>query len=370
MQEVKFTSLSIDNSVFKSYKYNFEDGFLKYLNQFKISQIEFILPHVIWGEIKSHLIAETVEAARKINDLIDNVISKNYFPNLKEQDFKLNRYFSHQTEYIALNRLNEFKKNTGLKLINEKDNLDIEELLKGYFSNKSPFETREKKKYEFPDAIALYALENYAKQNNKFILLVSTDEGWINYCNKSKYLYCERKISDALDLITKQSNVNSDYIISFINNFIINLNKQGNTFIPEDAIQHLLSEYEYDIRLSSPVSRVEPSVLSASASSIHLQDIDLIQVNLIESTFTINVELALEIELEVSFELYDYDFEDNYENYIGTTYQNPTIESNLQLVQTYTFDQYDLVAMKIKHLNDDLYLEEPDLYFNGVEPYY
>jgi hypothetical protein len=52
-----------------------------------------------------------------------------------------------------------------------------------YFKLKAPFE--EKKRAEFPDAIALVSLERWAELNKLKILVVSYDSGWEEYCASS-----------------------------------------------------------------------------------------------------------------------------------------------------------------------------------------
>ena len=62
-----------------------------------------------------------------------------------------------------------------------------------YFSPETPFE--EGKKHEFPDAIALITLEDWAKTNGKNLLAITRDKGWIAFCEKSEWIDAEQDVS-------------------------------------------------------------------------------------------------------------------------------------------------------------------------------
>ena len=55
-----------------------------------------------------------------------------------------------------------------------------------YFTNSAPFKEVGSKKNEFPDAIALLALEKWAIENNKEILAVSVDNDWKRFSEERK----------------------------------------------------------------------------------------------------------------------------------------------------------------------------------------
>lgn len=65
-----------------------------------------------------------------------------------------------------------------------------------YFAQEAPFE--ESKKHEFPDAIALITLEDWAKTNGKKLLAITRDKGWISFCEKSEWIDAEPDVSSAL----------------------------------------------------------------------------------------------------------------------------------------------------------------------------
>ena len=72
-----------------------------------------------------------------------------------------------------------------------------------YFSNKAPFSESGKKKNEFPDAIILMAIEEWAEKNNKAVLAIAEDKDWSRYCKSSKHICCIDNLSDGLAIFNK-----------------------------------------------------------------------------------------------------------------------------------------------------------------------
>lgn len=368
MNEIQFTSISIDNSIFKSYRYNFEEGMLKHLNQFRNHTVEFILPNVIWGEINNHLIADTIEAVKKINDLNENIIAKNYIPKLKAKDFQIFEYSSNSPKEIACKRLETFKQVTGLKLLEESKYLQLDELIKGYFENKAPFESREKKKYEFPDAIALYALDNYAKNNKKYILLVSVDEGWVNYCKKSKYLHCEKKIPDALDLINQQKGLDFEPIKAYVNEHITQIkNDSESNYIDFEHIEEFIQQYPYEFSFYPSNFEVEGWSETIGVDNFSIEDIDLVEINSIENTYTINVELSFTLYVSVDFDFYNNTYSSD-ESYLQNQVDDLQYDEKINILQTIKIDEslcidkYELIDVEYEYSSGTLEVEISEYY--------
>lgn len=81
--------------------------------------------------------------------------------------------------------------------------MSVSELLKKYFSNAAPFLESGKKKNEFPDAIVLMAVEEWAKKNAKSVLAIAKDDDWSRYCESSVNIDCIGELSDGLAMFNK-----------------------------------------------------------------------------------------------------------------------------------------------------------------------
>lgn len=64
-----------------------------------------------------------------------------------------------------------------------------------YFAGRAPF-SGGSKKHEFPDAAALMSLDQLAMERGIYVLAVSLDDGWHEYCATSERMYCLRKLAD------------------------------------------------------------------------------------------------------------------------------------------------------------------------------
>jgi hypothetical protein len=87
---------------------------------------------------------------------------------------------------VAKRKLASFVKNTGAKIVKTEGLLNVQQLIDCYFNKKPPFPATGKKKSEFPDAITLLVLDEYAKRNDIRILAVSADTDWKDYISTSE----------------------------------------------------------------------------------------------------------------------------------------------------------------------------------------
>jgi hypothetical protein len=85
------------------------------------------------------------------------------------------------------------------------DQGDMKRLIAMYFGPKAPFAESEEKKNEFPDAIALMTLEDWAKKNNKKVLAISGDKGWAQFADDSEWIDVEMDLAAALQELQKDA---------------------------------------------------------------------------------------------------------------------------------------------------------------------
>lgn len=197
-----FAALSLDSNILRGQRYNFAGGILKQLEQFSGSPVEIIQPDVIHFEGVTHLSSEISEALKGARS------------NLKA----LGRYVdvegftsSHLGPQVNPKELAEHKLNQFYKRINGRvipsSKADVSTLMKMYFDSQPPFDTAKDKKHEFPDAVALLALEDWATTNQKRMVLVSKDKGWRAFANNSPLLHVVEDVSDALSLFQPHTKV-------------------------------------------------------------------------------------------------------------------------------------------------------------------
>jgi hypothetical protein len=184
--------LTIDTNIFENYDYAFHRGILKELEQFKDNLVKLRITDVIHEEMKSHL-AERIKTAR-------NQYAAGLKAAMKEGLLDENTAVVLDERFdveIAESRLQEFYRRCDAAIL-PCDDVKAKDLLESYFRLKPPFE--EKKKSEFPDAIALSALRNYALSTGQRLVVVSRDKGWYDFCARfPDIMECEKELKVALE---------------------------------------------------------------------------------------------------------------------------------------------------------------------------
>ncbi|MCY3973129.1 MAG: PIN domain-containing protein, partial [Candidatus Dadabacteria bacterium] len=177
-----YTALTLDTCIYERHGFRFGSGLLEKLQH---QPIQIVIPEIVYREVLNHL----DKRGDRVSKSMKSVLS----------DFQ-NRYSLGEIPMAQFESVKNVVENA-LPLTNQfylfvgslKDHLrlrefcSIEHLVRAYFAATPPF-VGPGKKNEFPDAIALFSLEQWARQNGKKILAVSTDEGWLSFSEKSLFI--------------------------------------------------------------------------------------------------------------------------------------------------------------------------------------
>lgn len=186
----------IDTSIFDGNGLRLETGLLGKLRQFNKTPIDVLLPDVIKNEVQAHL-EKKIKVSRSaleksINDARDHL----FFDGSALNEAKKLLIDSDEIEKLAQSRLENFIRDTGALEIECNDYVSVAEVLGQYFSNHPPFS--EKKKNEFPDAIVLLAVEDWADREEKSVLAIAKDKDWKSYCENSHNIDYEEDFTAGL----------------------------------------------------------------------------------------------------------------------------------------------------------------------------
>ncbi len=215
---MRFGAITLDTEVFVRNGYRLEAGLLAQLTQFKNSPIQFILSEVVIGEMFNHVIARTKTAESNFKNVVQESKEHGLFScKLDDQLSKITASISQPKDAVET-RFTDFKRKTGAEIIPFKT-VEICDLVKRYFNSSPPFEKPEKKKHEFPDAIALLSLEDWAESQQTRILAVSHDRGWKKFAAESKWIVVKDDLASALAELQTQA----DTALHFMNRFISDL---------------------------------------------------------------------------------------------------------------------------------------------------
>lgn len=175
----------VDTSIFDGNGLRLETGLLGKLRQFKKTIIDILLPDVIKSEIQSHLEKKIKVSRSSLEKSINDAGDHLFFDGSALNEAKKLLIDSDEIEQLAQSRLENFVSDTGALEIDCNDYVTVGEILGQYFSNKPPFSETGKKKNEFPDAIVLLAVEEWAKREEKSVLAIAKDKDWESYCESS-----------------------------------------------------------------------------------------------------------------------------------------------------------------------------------------
>lgn len=205
---MKYDAITIDTNIFSKNGYNLESGLLGQLTQFKEGSVTFILSEIVLRELKRHLIRDGKKMRSEFDRLIKDAQKSLLLSEGLLETFKDKIAVENDPEKSVESRLSSFLENTGAIIIEAK-RASMEDVVNSYFDALAPFEDTGKKKNEFPDAIALLSIKNWAEQNNNKVLVVSDDKGWLDFARGKKWLSVESDLTKALSLIQKHTELAS-----------------------------------------------------------------------------------------------------------------------------------------------------------------
>jgi hypothetical protein len=203
----KISAITLDSSVFDGNGNRFEHGLLPRLAQFKTTDVLFALSDVVAGEVCRHVTQEAAEARSKVMSALKEV-GKAWQVGSIQRDKALELLFDKELpEALSSRRFNAFIEEVGAGIIESGSRVDVARLLEDYFSSKPPFGKAALKKNEFPDAIALQALESWAAKQGTVLLAVSKDTDWKRFAKTSEHLVVIDDLAEALSYFHQNANV-------------------------------------------------------------------------------------------------------------------------------------------------------------------
>jgi hypothetical protein len=290
--ELDYGALCLDTSVFDGYGIALEKGWLEQLEQFAESPVKFLQSEIVHFELEGHL-AKKITATRTAiekalkdasNDLLisDSVIDRTKGALIGQQTDR----------QIAKSRLHQFYERTHAEIA-PANIADMDTVVDMYFKLKAPFE--EKKKAEFPDAIALVSLERWAELNKLKILVVSYDSGWEEYCATSERLDCVKDLKAALTHF--QPHHKAEQVIHELHDEILRGADNQNSILLSitDALEESVGGLDVHAEADSSFMLEEQYMDAVYVGHDYTMDINLIGA----SSDSLVIQLGAEVEVEV-----------------------------------------------------------------------
>ncbi|WP_416881273.1 PIN domain-containing protein [Marivita sp.] len=196
----KITAISVDTSIFDEKQLNLNSAVMQATARLKPLSFNYILSSIVAKEVENHLENAAQESLRNAKKAVGKALFA-FDTEKPSKDEVLEQITGGKSARdIAKERWAKYLAESGCEVIDDHSLVKTSTLFDAYFAGEPPFGTG-RKKDEFPDALALNALECAAVERGNGILVVSKDGDWQDYCEKSENLYIVREIERALALI-------------------------------------------------------------------------------------------------------------------------------------------------------------------------
>ncbi|QIG98576.1 MULTISPECIES: PIN domain-containing protein [unclassified Bradyrhizobium] len=192
---MKYDAVTLDTNIFDQKHLNLERGILAQFKQFAEGSATFVLSEVVLREVFRHLQSDADLAKQQLETAIRQSALARLFDAKTLASLKTLVGGGLDASDAANRSLRNWTGLTGCEIVRA-SGANIERLIEMYFAPEVPFEAG--RKHEFPDAIALITLEDWAKTNGKKLLAITRDKGWISFCGKSEWIDAEQDVSSAL----------------------------------------------------------------------------------------------------------------------------------------------------------------------------
>ncbi|WP_374630965.1 PIN domain-containing protein [Pannonibacter indicus] len=352
-------ALTVDTNIFDKYGSNLEHPVLLGLSQLKKNNVELLLSEVVVLEINSHLIDKAEESQRNLRKFLKVHLRRWHLTKTPPLDELLS--LSVAPADHAKDELAKFLEYVNGTSVDIEDNVGIApELVKRYFAAMPPFESKESKKFEFPDALALLSLEAHVKGNEGILICVSNDGGWKSFAAQSNHLVIVDDLAVALSLF----------------------NQAGEDFVSEivrlwrdEALANFAAEVTTQIEYWCADLQFEASGDGPASSYVDYQDVqfrtideigDPIIVNFGGRQITFTVRLSVTLDFFADFNFYVTDHVDGDEVIIGSS--STSKESQVQIEATITAEYEDGVD-DLENIKVVVGSKRFDVDFGYVDPF-
>lgn len=307
LADESITVISVDTNIFDEKGLQLNSAVLQAIAGLKDGRFAFILSGTVARELIRHLEAKTQEALRSARKAIGSALSAFETEQPTREDLLAQISRGRTANEAADERLKAYIAATECEVLDDAALVETSTIYAAYFEAKPPFGTG-LKKCEFPDALALNALERAAVNRQTGIIVVSKDKDWHAFCELSHRLYLLPEIERA---------------IALINNAPVVVKKVAQTWLSKENE----GREEVRARLQNEVERIEFSC-DGFASSGEMEaipwagelvdinwpsedEIDVISITAVDDEGTQNIILSLPLQIaafvpvELNFSFWD-----------------------------------------------------------------
>ena len=316
----KVAFFSIDTDVIQGLGFKFSEGALGALALQLPDWLSIKQTEVVEKEVLAH----RMEPVSKVNDNLKSAISNMQRHSGIDFSAVISLLDSLDPAKVTAQKFsNEFRKfvsNLDGDVLKIAGQALAKQIFDQYFDRLAPFEVRETKKHEFPDAAALFILENHAKEIGKQGILISKDSGWADFANQSDWLYCVNSLDEFVGLFKSTGTV-ATQVETKVASELANPTSYLSGIISNAVNSHVSEASWYvDDVWTGICDRIEVEVDCPHYLS-HTVDLNAVGAWIADhdpTICTIEIKVKIYVSVDVRVEFYRYDVVDGDEFRIGS----------------------------------------------------
>ncbi len=313
------TFFSIDTNLIQAAGYNFKQGALHQLPRQLPESIGIQLPEIVVSEIVKHRMDSVLKAHSVLkhatDDLqrlttIDTSVVHSSIDQLNAIELADKQFTKEVHDYAARCR-------GGVLPTAGAD--AVASLFADYFAQRPPFGLSQRKKAEFPDAMCLWLLEQYAEDNDTIGIIASDDKGWKQYAENSEKLYCVGSI-DELATLFAATNEHAQAVKGKIAAAVKDLDSPLGSDLVQELNRHVAnSQWDSSEIYTGSTHRVEPEFYDADIAEQRIDgEINVWSVKGEPTTWVVELTVSLTVNVHISVEFFAWDSIDREELSLGS----------------------------------------------------
>ncbi len=313
-----FDAFTIDTSVVAQGGYDFQAGLLAQLVQFNGGPIRFVVSEIVVRETLRHLQAD----GKKARDAVISALDRAVRAGVTTADVREATLGAlEDPRAVARARVAAFLEATGAETVPARL-CTVDALTKAYFDPAAPFEATGDKKREFPDAIALLSLEEWARSSGRTVLAVSADKGWAAFAERSAHIVVESDLAAALQAVQDHTDAVAKAVDGLLGRMERGEAAELRSSV-EDRLSGALVEWEFEVEGYSQFR------FEVESTELRLDGFRLLErpdggyraavVRLAPEETVVRVDAEVSATASVGFSLYAWDSVDREELGMGST---------------------------------------------------
>jgi hypothetical protein len=335
IKEGEILFLSVDTSVIDQKQHSYHNEPLRSLKQFSDSRYSLVMSSTVLSEVTNHFRKRVLLASSNLEKAIKETLGPFEITDRPASELLKLVIGERDLDQFSEGKVQSFFQDCGTTVINDASVAPVADLISRYFSQMPPFSA--KKKSEFPDAIALLALEQYAKSERQECIVVSTDDDWEEFCKSSDYLYYHRDLVKVLSWLDRPdtgffkfwASVNEDDEAYEVYEEL--LEEAKDTALGTDVEFDVIPDFNGRIEISFWTTDIQEIDFSPDSTALIINQTDA------GRRFVVNFSVKSVIRWEVTLEYLIWDSVDGEEININTTEE--AIERPIDFSITATFEK-------------------------------